>query len=47
MKLKILYDNEAKPGFEKSWGFSCLVELKDEKLLFDTGWDGIVTKGRA
>ncbi|MDI6883751.1 MAG: MBL fold metallo-hydrolase [Hadesarchaea archaeon] len=42
MKLKIVYDNEAKPGFEKGWGFSCLVELEDEKILFDTGWDGNV-----
>jgi 7,8-dihydropterin-6-yl-methyl-4-(beta-D-ribofuranosyl)aminobenzene 5'-phosphate synthase len=42
MKLNILYDNEAKPGFEKGWGFSCLVELEDDKILFDTGWDGNV-----
>ncbi|MCD6248673.1 MAG: MBL fold metallo-hydrolase [Hadesarchaea archaeon] len=40
MRLKILYDNEAKPGFESGWGFSCLIELEDEKILFDTGWDG-------
>jgi 7,8-dihydropterin-6-yl-methyl-4-(beta-D-ribofuranosyl)aminobenzene 5'-phosphate synthase len=42
MNLKIPYDNEAKPGFEKGWGFSCLIELEDEKILFDTGWDGNV-----
>lgn len=42
MKLKIVYDNEAKPGFERGWGFSCLIELEDEKILFDTGWDGNV-----
>ena len=42
MNLKIVYDNEAKPGFEKGWGFSCLIELEDEKILFDTGWDGNV-----
>jgi len=42
MNLKIAYDNEAKPGFEKGWGFSCLIELEDEKILFDTGWDGNV-----
>ncbi len=40
MKLKIVYDNEAEPGFRKGWGFSCLIELDDEKILFDTGWDG-------
>jgi len=36
MKLKILYDNEAKAGFRSGWGFSCLV---GENLLFDTGAD--------
>lgn len=40
MKLKILYDNKAKSGFESGWGFSCLIEIEDEKILFDTGWDG-------
>lgn len=42
MNLKIVYDNEAKSGFEKGWGFSCLIELEDENILFDTGWDGRV-----
>jgi 7,8-dihydropterin-6-yl-methyl-4-(beta-D-ribofuranosyl)aminobenzene 5'-phosphate synthase len=42
MKLKIVYDSEAEPGFKRGWGFSCLIELKDEKILFDTGWDGNV-----
>jgi 7,8-dihydropterin-6-yl-methyl-4-(beta-D-ribofuranosyl)aminobenzene 5'-phosphate synthase len=37
MEIKILYDNEALPGFEKGWGFSCLIELNDSKILFDTG----------
>jgi 7,8-dihydropterin-6-yl-methyl-4-(beta-D-ribofuranosyl)aminobenzene 5'-phosphate synthase len=36
MDLKILYDNEAKSGFRKRWGFSCLV---GDELLFDTGGD--------
>ncbi|RLI23361.1 MBL fold hydrolase [Candidatus Bathyarchaeota archaeon] len=36
MKLKILYDNEAKAGFRSGWGFSCLV---GGNLLFDTGAD--------
>lgn len=40
MKLKILYDNNSKNGFKKAWGFSCLVEISREKILFDTGWDG-------
>lgn len=42
MNLKIVYDNEAKPGFERGWGFSCVVELEDDRILFDTGWDGRV-----
>jgi len=36
LELKIVYDNEAKGGFKKSWGFSCLV---GDRLLFDTGAD--------
>ena len=37
MEIKILYDNEAKQGFRKGWGFSCLIELNNAKILFDTG----------
>lgn len=40
--MKIVYDNESKPKFESGWGFSCLINLKNEKILFDTGWDGKV-----
>jgi len=40
MKLKIVYDNEAKLGFKEGWGFSCIIEMENEKILFDTGWDG-------
>lgn len=36
MELKVLYDNEAKDGFKRGWGFSCLV---GNWLLFDTGSD--------
>ncbi|ODS39054.1 MAG: MBL fold hydrolase [Candidatus Altiarchaeales archaeon WOR_SM1_86-2] len=39
MNLKILYDNKAREGFKSAWGFSCLIEA-EEKILFDTGWDG-------
>lgn len=42
VNFKIVYDNEAKSGFESGWGFSCLIEFEDEKILFDTGWDGNV-----
>ena len=37
MRLRIVYDNEAKEGLERDWGFSCLIESADRKLLFDTG----------
>ena len=37
MKLQIVYDNSAQPGFKSGWGFSCY--LPEFKLLFDTGWD--------
>ena len=40
IKLTVLYDNEACPGFTGSWGFSALLETDKEILLFDTGWDG-------
>ncbi len=41
MKLTIVYDNEiAQPGLEADWGFSCLVEIDDRRLLFDTGGRG-------
>ena len=36
MKISIVYDNEAQPGFISDWGFSCLVE-HESALLFDTG----------
>ena len=39
MNVKIVYDNEAKKGFIKSWGFSCLIE---NHILFDVGWDPAV-----
>lgn len=40
MNITILYDNEAKDGFKAGWGFSCLIETSQNKILFDTGWDG-------
>jgi len=38
MKITIIYDNKANPGFKSGWGFSCLIENK-KKILFDTGAD--------
>jgi len=37
MEIKIVYDNIALKGFQKGWGFSCLIELEKTKILFDTG----------
>jgi 7,8-dihydropterin-6-yl-methyl-4-(beta-D-ribofuranosyl)aminobenzene 5'-phosphate synthase len=39
MEITILYDNNALPGFESGWGFSCLVN-GSQRILFDTGDDG-------
>ena len=39
MKITILYDNNAHPGFESGWGFSCLVD-SSQRILFDTGDNG-------
>ncbi|HHS12677.1 MAG TPA: MBL fold metallo-hydrolase [bacterium] len=40
MEILILYDNQAKKGFQSGWGFSCLV---DGRILFDTGesWEAL------
>ena len=35
-QIRIVYDNEAKEGFRRQWGFACLV---GENTLFDTGGD--------
>ncbi|HUV80359.1 MAG TPA: MBL fold metallo-hydrolase [Candidatus Bathyarchaeia archaeon] len=40
MKLSMVYDNEAKEGLKSDWGFSCLIESGDRKLLLDTGASG-------
>ncbi len=40
MDFRIVYNNDAKAGYREGWGFSCLIELEKEKILFDTGWDG-------
>jgi len=38
MRIKIIYDNNARPGLKTGWGFSCLIE-NGTKVLFDTGAD--------
>lgn len=44
MKLKIVYDNEARPKYRKDWGFACIIEIADERILFDTGADGKILR---
>lgn len=46
MRITIIYDNEArKPGLKADWGFSCLVEAHERKILFDTGANGAILLG--
>ena len=41
MKITILYDNEtAGENFVADWGFSCLIETDERRILFDTGAKG-------
>jgi len=43
MNLTILYDNEVYKkgiGLKSDWGFACLVEIKDDTVLFDCGAKG-------
>lgn len=40
MILKILYDNSVNEPLIPGWGFSCYLEIKDNKIIFDTGWNG-------
>ncbi len=46
MRITIIYDNETcKPGLKSDWGFSCLVEAHERKILFDTGANGAILLG--
>jgi 7,8-dihydropterin-6-yl-methyl-4-(beta-D-ribofuranosyl)aminobenzene 5'-phosphate synthase len=41
MKVTILYDNESQvEGLKADWGFSCLIDCLDKRILFDTGTNG-------
>lgn len=41
IQITILYDNYiAQEGVEADWGFSCLIEGMEKKILFDTGTNG-------
>ena len=40
ISLITLYDNyQVKPELKTGWGFSCLVKMSDQNILFDTGAD--------
>lgn len=41
-RLTVIYDNNARQNFTGSGGFATLIETKQETLLFDTGWDGLL-----
>ena len=43
MKTTIVYDNEVYQkgfGLRSDWGFACLIETKQDTILFDTGANG-------
>ena len=41
MKITIVYDNTTrKQGLIADWGWSCLIETAERKILFDTGGNG-------
>lgn len=41
VKITVLYDNNPLiDGLQTDWGFSCLVETRNNKILFDTGDNG-------
>jgi len=41
IKLTVIYDNNPLiEGLQTDWGFSCLIELDNTKILFDTGDNG-------
>ena len=41
MRITILFDNTTlNPSCQAEWGFACLVESEQERVLFDAGADG-------
>ena len=42
IKIAIVYDNTAKEGFQADWGFSCLIETNNRRILFDAGANGSI-----
>ena len=44
MKLTVLSENKAEPGFDKEHGLSYLLEINNEQILFDTGASDLFLK---
>jgi len=44
VKISLLMDNRAKPGFLSEHGFSAWIEYEDQKILFDTGGSDALTE---
>ncbi len=44
MKIKVVYDNEAKEPFRSDWGYAAEIEIGEETILFDTGEKGEILK---
>jgi 7,8-dihydropterin-6-yl-methyl-4-(beta-D-ribofuranosyl)aminobenzene 5'-phosphate synthase len=43
MRITIVYDNNPyDPRLRSDWGFSCVINLGERTLLFDTGGDGVI-----
>jgi len=43
IKLTVVYDNnQMHKDLQTDWGFSCLIEIEKNKILFDTGDNGII-----
>jgi len=43
IKITIVYDNnDYGPRLRSDWGFSCVIKLAAEAILFDTGGDGVI-----
>jgi 7,8-dihydropterin-6-yl-methyl-4-(beta-D-ribofuranosyl)aminobenzene 5'-phosphate synthase len=47
MRICVLAENRALPGFEAEHGFACLVERDGATLLFDTGASGLLLRNAA
>jgi 7,8-dihydropterin-6-yl-methyl-4-(beta-D-ribofuranosyl)aminobenzene 5'-phosphate synthase len=45
MKCTIVYDNTALKGFRADWGFSCLLDNGERRILFDTGANSEILLG--